>query len=756
MGRSAFTRGFQAAVVVVTAVLVVWAIATHTASFLVASLVFAALVLCAEFLRIEGDDSSVTFDAPVILGAIAVYHDPAAALLAVALGSGAHAVYRGIVAKRVSLTAFHDAALRALSYFVLALLYASAVDREARPAAKVSGYILLLIGYLVANLVTASLRRYFEGDSAPVDVRRALVAQAKTLLLLSPIVAIEVMLHAAWGIGGFVLGSVPVLVVAYAMGREIESERQNADLVKRNRDLSLLTESSTQILSAEDDQETLRRLMSLLTKLAKMKACAVVTWDPGAESSTRVYRFGECEPSDQDILRWVDSAGFAESAPSRAFVFQNELRRFPLSSGAATQVLIGIQTPEVIYGILIFETEDFSILKAGSLNLLTLLVNQTALSLQDQLLRREMREKQMQLESQAETMSTILDVGTSLIGSFNLDGALTQIAQAVRRALGFQVVVVGLYDAKSDEFVRRAQAGLDDVWEQVRKKRLPAADIKALFRAEFRISASYYVPSSALQQSEHDFFLRSDESFARAEEWDENDILIMPLISGTSIVGFLSARLPSDRRIPTLGRVRNLEMFGVQAVQALQSTQQYEKIEKLSHTDALTPAYNHRYFQDTLSKEINRHSRTGQEFALAMLDLDNFKRINDTYGHPVGDEILKGVVDELMSNARDADVVARYGGEEFAIVFPHTPLAAARDAANRLRELVAARSFAVAAVGKSLSITVSIGLAVYPRDGVNNADLISRADAALYHAKKSGRNRVATAAEAVDASQIAL
>src|SRR5205085_3108214 len=114
-----------------------------------------------------------------------------------------------------------------------------------------------------------------------------------------------------------------------------------------------------------------------------------------------VYRYGECLPSDQEILRWVDAAGFAESAPSRAFVFQSDMRKFPLSMGRAIQVLIGIQTPEVIYGILIFETEDLSILKAGSLNLLTLLVNQTALSIQDQLLRREMREKTIQLENNA-------------------------------------------------------------------------------------------------------------------------------------------------------------------------------------------------------------------------------------------------------------------------------------------------------------------------------------------------------------------
>src|SRR5204862_82704 len=83
-------------------------------------------------------------------------------------------------------------------------------------------------------------------------------------------------------------------------------------------------------------------------------------------------------------------------------------------------------------------------------------------------------------------------------------------------------------------------------------------------------------------------------------------------------------------------------------------------------------------FQEALAKEIHRHQRTGHQFVLAMLDIDFFKRFNDTFGHPVGDEILKGLVDELLTNVRDMDVVARYGGEEFAIIFPETRGVAAR------------------------------------------------------------------------------
>jgi diguanylate cyclase (GGDEF)-like protein len=217
------------------------------------------------------------------------------------------------------------------------------------------------------------------------------------------------------------------------------------------------------------------------------------------------------------------------------------------------------------------------------------------------------------------------------------------------------------------------------------------------------------------------------------------------------MIGFLSVREPHDNRIPSIEKVRTLEIFATQAVTALQSATQYDEIRRLTFVDSLTPAYNHRYFQDALAKEIHRHSRSGLELALAMLDIDNFKKINDSFGHPIGDEILKGLVDELMLHAGDTDVVARYGGEEFAIIFPDTPGRSARDAANRLRELVERRVFSLPQLAKTLHITVSVGIAIYPRDGMTPASVIGRADAALYFAYNNAKPQAAVSGEVLGA-----
>jgi diguanylate cyclase (GGDEF)-like protein len=709
---------------------------------------FALLIAVGCYLRVDDDRASAGFEAAVVFGAVPLLHDSGVALFSVLLGATVHNVFRDVShQRRPRLQSLLDAALLTISYGVVAVLYCSAVSANAPLMARVSGYVLLLVGYLAVNLALRAVQR--------LEIRDSFLAQVKLLLLVTPIVAVEAMSYRAYGLVGFAVAFLPVLLLAHALRNVADAARQNDDLQRRNRELSILTESASQILSAEGDEETLRRMMTLLGRLARLKACAAVRWEANdPEVPARVYRYGACVPSDQDVLRWVESAGFAQSAPSRAFVFQNEQRRFPLADGQAIQVLIGIQTAEVIYGVLIYETEDPAIIRSGSLNLLTLVVNQTALSLQDQLLRREMSEKNAQLVSEAATKSMILEVANGLIGSFDVDALLTRIAQAIRASLGFDCVVFALYDDKNDEFVRRAHAGLDDVWDEMRRKHVSPAEIGRFFDQEFRVLNSFFVSHTALQQSEHGVFVRGgDEPLPRADEWHENDILMVPLMSGEQMIGYLSVRDPHDRKVPTLEKVQTLEIFAVQAVTALQSARQYDEIKRLTFIDGLTPAYNHRYFQEQIVKEIHRHERTGHDFALAMLDIDNFKRINDTFGHPVGDEILKGLVDELMSNARDTDVVARYGGEEFAIIFPDTPQASARDAATRMLDLIARREFPMPQIGRTLRVTVSVGVAVYPHDGTTATDLVARADNALYFAKKNGKNQVAMAEEIGDADE---
>jgi len=167
----------------------------------------------------------------------------------------------------------------------------------------------------------------------------------------------------------------------------------------------------------------------------------------------------------------------------------------------------------------------------------------------------------------------------------------------------------------------------------------------------------------------------------------------------------------------------------------------YERTKQLSITDGLTMVYNHRYFQEQLMREFSRSERSDKPLSLILLDIDHFKRFNDTYGHQQGDIVLKELARALQGKIRTCDVLARYGGEEFAIIMPETADSASAEVAERLRAAV--ESHSVPGQDEELKITISMGVGTWPGEGVSSpAELISAADRALYRAKENGRNRV--------------
>ena len=168
-----------------------------------------------------------------------------------------------------------------------------------------------------------------------------------------------------------------------------------------------------------------------------------------------------------------------------------------------------------------------------------------------------------------------------------------------------------------------------------------------------------------------------------------------------------------------------------------------EKLRELAIRDELTGLYNHRYFQDTLESELTRCNRYEHPLSLLLLDLDYFKKVNDTYGHPAGDHVLREVAATLSKLVRNSDIVARYGGEEFAIILPETALTGGKVLAQRVRRGI--EQLQITFEKQDIPITVSIGLACtdMEKDGLNRTEIISRSDQALYKAKHEGRNRVA-------------
>ena len=167
----------------------------------------------------------------------------------------------------------------------------------------------------------------------------------------------------------------------------------------------------------------------------------------------------------------------------------------------------------------------------------------------------------------------------------------------------------------------------------------------------------------------------------------------------------------------------------------------FEHQYKLATTDGLTELYNHRYFQDTLRKQIDASKRYEQKFSLIILDIDFFKKFNDKYGHQVGDEVLRTVAKILKKNTRTTDYVCRYGGEEMSIILPQTAKAEALINAQRICDAVAQTPLKISN-NKEVKITISLGVSTFPENGETPQTLIEYADQALYQAKENGRNQV--------------
>lgn len=187
------------------------------------------------------------------------------------------------------------------------------------------------------------------------------------------------------------------------------------------------------------------------------------------------------------------------------------------------------------------------------------------------------------------------------------------------------------------------------------------------------------------------------------------------------------------------------EVIAAHTATHMANARMYRQVEKMATTDGPTGLFNHRHFQERLAAELERGERYKQKLALVLVDIDHFKKVNDTYGHPAGDKILKEVAKILASTIRTVDIAARYGGEEFAIILVNTDGKGALETAERIRKIMESGKFNIGD-GTAVKITGSMGIAVFPDDtGMDEGSqrrLISKADNALYIAKKQGRNRV--------------
>jgi diguanylate cyclase (GGDEF)-like protein len=221
-----------------------------------------------------------------------------------------------------------------------------------------------------------------------------------------------------------------------------------------------------------------------------------------------------------------------------------------------------------------------------------------------------------------------------------------------------------------------------------------------------------------------------------------NSLTAVPLIYGKEPIGllFLASRSGKGQNID-FDAASLLSLVGNHVSVIVDKIRLFQETKRLSITDGLTGLYNSRYFYRQLDLEIARTNRYGGIFSLILFDIDNFKQLNDTYGHQAGDDVLHELARILKSASRETDIVVRYGGEEFIIILPNTPVEDTVHLADRIRAMVENNVF-LPLHERGLRITLSGGIAAYPMTASDAKSLLNAADAALYSAKSAGKNKI--------------
>ena len=324
--------------------------------------------------------------------------------------------------------------------------------------------------------------------------------------------------------------------------------------------------------------------------------------------------------------------------------------------------------------------------------------------------------------------ATILsEIGRVARGLVQFDETFTSVMTLVGRVVDFAVGAMAFLEEDDLEvvlLVRRpaAPSAVDDVKARLLDAAMRERGGTPFARVQSRVVTPTGGPGGAEQQAL--------EGFAAFPVSTNNRLTGLLAVAGRRV-----ARMAAGNEA-FLGQVAN------QAYIVMENSRLFERVQNLSIRDSLTDLYNHRHVMQLVSVEFSRVGRYQEAFSLLMIDVDNFKKVNDAYGHPAGDTVLKDLARIVKETVRTVDAVGRYGGEEFVAVLPHTPHDLALETAERVRRRIHEHVFL--AGDSKVHVTVSVGVASYPSANVDSpSTLIREADQALYRAKEAGRDRVA-------------
>ncbi|MEK7207573.1 MAG: diguanylate cyclase, partial [Pseudomonadota bacterium] len=324
------------------------------------------------------------------------------------------------------------------------------------------------------------------------------------------------------------------------------------------------------------------------------------------------------------------------------------------------------------------------------------------------------------------------EIAVHLTSKQSLRELLDEIMNRGMQLTGAQAACIAFYDQETNRFKEWVTQGLSDHFVKNMSFR-PGGLADEAFTTTTTTTTGIYILSNDRPETKHKLSKLTDAEGIQS-------FICLPLTSHASRLGVIYFyRRDRDYFLPDESEILNT--FAYLAAGAIENVRLHERMQDLAVTDKLTGLRNRRLFDERLAEEILRAARYAKPLSLLMLDIDDFKRVNDTHGHPAGDKVLQSLGQLLRSQLRQMDLAARYGGEEFVFILPETDMVGSKLVAERIRRAVATELIRLPE-GQEIGVTASLGIACYPLCGDTAEILLAHADQALYTAKQEGRNRV--------------
>ncbi len=480
--------------------------------------------------------------------------------------------------------------------------------------------------------------------------------------------------------------------------------------------IALLYDASQAVLSTFDLDEVLQQILIIAGDYFHLENVAILLLDKETNALRPRCQVGWDEGCDKISLplgTGITGNAAVQKRPLYVPDVSKDSRYIPSAAKTRSELAVPLMVRDEVVGVLDCQSENLDHFTAEMTDLLTLFSTQCSMALQNARLYSLERRRALQLEA----INAIAQQTTAVL---DLKELLSKVCLLIQHAFQISHVAVLLKD--EDEVVLRAQYG--ELTPQVQEGgRMSAA--QGLWGQALTLGRTVIGNDIQEPPGHVGFYL---ETRSR---------MCIPLVAFGQTLGVLV--LDSNKKGAFNAQdVQPLESVADICATAIQNAHYVDRVKQLAYLDGLTGIFNRRYFEVRILEEIERARRFESGMSVLMVDIDQFKRLNDEFGHLLGDEVLRQVSSIFHQHVRKIDVVCRYGGEEFAIILSQTDTQHAITIAEKLRRLVDEWQFP----GVARLVTISAGVASFPQNGNTRDELVRAADAGLYAAKQAGRNRV--------------